>query len=168
MDTRTTSIWVCIGLVLCCSSCSRLADEPEPVPDAQVLKIKMQYWFNDELNTFDGTLRKDLILDGTVTVPFWLTTAEQDTIVQRALRINFFSSPDTIGRQTGVFVEPDPSPDMLRLRFGNHDKTVVWWFPMDSTNQYARPTLELRNAIIEIIHSKPEYKALPDVRGVYM
>jgi hypothetical protein len=159
---------VCICLALCAVSCTRQPAEPGAEADPQALKIHMQYWFSDELNTFDQTLTKDLVLDGTITVPFWLTSAEQDTILREAMGINFFSAPDTIKRQPGVSMEPDPSPDMLRLKFGNQDKTVVWYFPVDTTNTYAKSTLSLRNRIISIILSKPEYKALPDARGVYL
>ncbi len=47
-------------------------------PDPQFVQIYFKYRFNNELNTFESTYQKDLILDGTIKVNFWLTTEEQN------------------------------------------------------------------------------------------
>jgi len=134
-----------------------------------MLKIDLQYGFRDELNTFARTLQKDLVLDGTVTVPFWLTSDEQDQILQKAMGIDFFSLPDTLRREPGVFIStPDPSPDLLRLQYGSQEKTVVWYYPQDPNDTQWKALLELRNVIVQVIQAKPEYKILPAARGGYL
>ncbi len=155
-------------LLLLFGSCSQSTDAPEPVPEVQALKIDLQYGFRDELNTFALTLQKDLVLDGTVTVPFWLTSDEQDVILQKAVGIDFFSLPDTLQREPGVFISPDPSPDLLRLQYGSQEKTVVWYYPQDPNDTQWKALLELRNVIMQVIQAKPEYKLLPAARGGYV
>jgi hypothetical protein len=154
------------ALLMLSGSCSESPDAP--APDDQMLKIDLQYGFRDELNTFARTLQKDLVLDGTVTVPFWLTSDEQDQILQKALGIDFFSLPDTLQREPGVFISPDPSPDLLRLQYGSQEKTVVWYYPQDPNDTQWKALLELRNVIIQVIQTKPEYKVLPAARGGYL
>jgi hypothetical protein len=155
-------------LLLLFGSCSESPDAPGPAPDVQVLKIDLQYGFRDELNTFTRTLQKDLVMDGTVTVPFWLTSDEQDRILQKALGIDFFSLSDTLQREPGVFISPDPSPDLLRLQYGSQEKTVIWYYPQDPNDTGWKALLELRDVIIQVIQAKPEYKVLPAARGGYV
>jgi len=135
--------------------------------DVQTVKINLQYGFADELNTFAQTYQKDLVADGTITVPFWLTSNEQETILRKAQEVGFFSFPDTIRRKGGTyyFVSPDPSPDLLRLRYENQDKMVIWYYPLDTNDANAKAILELSNFITQIIQAKSEYKALPAARG---
>jgi len=162
-------------LVLSCAlslfmleSCSSLSDAPDRQHDPQTLKILYQYGFRDELNTFAGTYQKDLVLDGTVKVPFWLSTEEQDTILRKAMAVEFFSFPDMIPAEPGVSVEPHSGPDMLRLEYGGTEKTVRWSYPLDPTSGCTGGLLELTGLIRDVIESKAEYKSLPAARGGYL
>ncbi len=146
-------------------SCSHTSDDPEPTADMQVVKIHLQSGFADELNTFVQTYQKDLVADGTITVPFRLTTGEQEAILRKANEVGFFSFPDTIHREAGVHLDPDPSPDLLRLEYDNKDNTVVWYYPLDASDANSKAILELRDFITQVIQAKPEYMALPPARG---
>lgn len=156
------------ALLLLLGSCSQPSDTAGPTSDAQVLKIYMQYGFKDELDTFEQTLQKDLIADGTIRVPFWLSTAEQDLILQKVLDVGFFAFPDTLKREAGFMVSPDPSPDVLRIEYQDQANTVVWYYPIDSSGGHAEGIIELRDLITHIIREKPEYKILPQARGGYV
>jgi hypothetical protein len=164
---RRTILLFCAGIInlFMLGACSKLSDNPT---DPQFVQIQFQYGFKNELNTFDGTYQKDLVLDGTIKVPFWLTTSEQNRIVEKVLAVNFFAFPDTFHKEQGVNIIPDSSPDFLRLKYENQEKSVVCFFPLDTSNPYAQSLRELTDLIRTIIETKPEYKKLPPARGGYL
>lgn len=143
-------------------SCSDSLLEPDP----QFVQIFFKYEFNNELNTFDKTYQKDLILDGTIKVNFWLTTDEQNQILNKANEINFFSFPDTFLNDTSfVLVSPNPGEQKLRIKTNNKDHQSIWTILIDLSNPQAAKLKELSSLIISIIEAKPEYKKLPPSRG---
>ncbi|HEX9974492.1 MAG TPA: hypothetical protein VGD14_20660 [bacterium] len=152
--------------ILFFGSCSKTITEPEP----QLLKIHCYYGFSNELNTFEQTYTKDLVLDGYVTVEFWLTEAEQESIRTKLDVVDFFSFPDTLIYQMGtdsimVRIEPDPGWQFLRVADEHRDKIVYWRYPFPEGNEFVPHLIELKNLIIDIIESKPQYRALPPARG---
>ncbi len=150
-------------------SCSKTITEP----DSQYLKIHFYYGFGNELNTFKQTYTKDLVQDGYITVDFWLTEAEQETIRNKLYVVDFFHFPDTIIYQIGpdsimVSINPDPGWQFLQVADENLDKIVYWRYPLPEGNEFAPRLVELVNLIIHIIESKPEYKVLPSPRGRHL
>ena len=153
------------------SDCAKKIVEPkivEPIP--QFLKIHFHYEFANELNTFEQTYTKDLVMDGTITVRFWLTEAEQQRILEKLQTVDFFHFPDTLMYRMGpdsvmVSISPDPGWQFIRVAHQNEDKMLYWRYPLPEENEFVPPLLELMNLIIGIIESKPEYKALPAPRG---
>ena len=158
---------ICLSLItlFLSVSCSDSIVEPEP----QFVQIFFKYEFNNELNTFDKTYQKDLILDGTIKVNFWLTTDEQNQILNKANEINFFSFPDTFVNDTSfVLVSPNPGEQILRIKINNNDHQSIWTILIDLSNPQAVKLKELSSLIISIIEAKPEYKKLPPSRGGYI
>jgi hypothetical protein len=152
--------------ILFVGNCSKTITEPDP----QLLKIHLYYGFGNELNTFEQTYTKDLVLDGYITVDFWLTEAEQESIRNKLDVVDFFHFPDTLIYQIGtdsimVRIEPDPGWQFLRVADANRDKIVYWCYPFSVENEFVPRLVELKNLIIDIIESKPEYAALPAAKG---
>ena len=146
--------------------CSRTITEP----DSQLLKIHFYYGFGNELNTFKQTYTKDLVLDGYSTVDFWLTEAEQESIKNKLDVVDFFHFPDTLIYQIGpdsimVSINPDPGWQFLQVADKNRDKIVYWRYPLPEENEFVPLLLDLTELITDIIHSKPEYVALPAAKG---
>jgi hypothetical protein len=164
-----------LGASLVLSGCD-LGESPDgggdPVvsadPDPQLIKIQHRYSFRDMVDTFHGTLTKDLVLDGTVSIPFWLTRAEQETVRVALERENFFGLPDTLFPVPDMHVELDPSPDILRVEADGVDKTVVWIYPLDQANQNNQAILRVAAVIRRIVEARNEYKQLPEPRGYYL
>ncbi len=142
-------------------------DNPVVQHDDQSLQIDYAYGFKDELNTFEGFLQKDLVLDGTVRVSLWLSKDEQNTILDAVKETQFFTFPDTIHRQEGVSISPDSSPDQLRISYNGQDKTVVWFYPMQAQSQFAPLLRKLNSRIADVIYANPTYRKLPAARGGY-
>jgi len=146
--------------------CSKTTTAPDP----QFLKIHFYYGFGNELNTFEQTYTKDLVLDGYITVDFWLTEAEQETIRNKLYVVDFFHFPDTLIYQIGpdsimVSINPDPGWQFLQVADENRDKIVYWRYPFPEENEFVPRLVKLKNLIIDIIEAKSEYQALPPPRG---
>jgi hypothetical protein len=140
-------------------------------PEAQLVQVYLKYGFNNELNTFEKTLQKDLVADGIVKTSFWFTAEEQNAILEKANKINFFSLPDTLKyvshNKLTEKIFPDPGPQILRIKTPTQDKTVLWTYP-SSDNPRMKDLLEINKFIQSLIEAKPAYKKLPPRRGGYI
>ena len=124
----------------------------------------------NELNTFDGTFTKDLILDSTRTTSFVLSETELDSIAEDLSAADIFSYPDTFVVQTGdtaVFITPHQTY-ILKIRQGNTWKEVYWEDSLIAPDPRAGRLRQTFNAIRALVESKPEYKKLPPARGGYL
>jgi hypothetical protein len=160
--------------ILLFSSCRESSTESFYSPastENQFIQIYFKYGFKNELNTFNKTFKKDLVMDGVKKIDFWLTEAEQDSILKRANEINFFSLADTFKyvQKDGITltITPDPGEQILTIKYQTETKTTIWTYPKKLNDPDLDALLSLQNYIISIITSKPEYKALPPSRGVY-
>jgi hypothetical protein len=165
---RIKSFFVLLLLVSLLSSCQDSSVEPE----TQFVQIYFKYSFKNELNTFENTYQKDLVLDGVIKVKFWLTAEEQNRILEKANSINYFSLPDTfkyISQDSiTVSINSNPGEQILRIKYQMNDKTTLWTYPLLENDTQFNDLLELRQFIITIIESKPEFKKLPAHRGGYI
>ena len=153
------------ALTVTASGCSSSSGPEGVAHDPQTVEIHLQYGFLNELNTFEGTLTKDLVVDGSVSVAFWMPAADQDSILEKAERLSFFDLPDTIPGLTGAAIDPGPSPDWLRIRSGGKDQMVVWTYPLDPDNVQAAAVQELADYIFSVVQRNPVYILLPPARG---
>ncbi len=166
MKQPVASFFLVLALLTSISGCDQ-GIEPL-MPDEQFVKLLFRYGFGDTLDTFNRTYTKDLILDGSITVPFWLTKAEQDSVLTQLEQADFFNLPDTIPSLQGVVVQPDPGLQLLRVQLEGRVKTVVWFPPIDQELKAGQRILRLFKSIETIIQAKPEYKELPPARGGYL
>ena len=144
-------------------------DEINHGEDAQFIKIHFYYGFGNELNTFEKYYTKDLVLDGKIKIHFWLTSEEQEKILEKVITIGFFNFPETINNDsTRVRIDPDPGEQFLLIQYRNHIHGTSWFLPLPSDSPYTVPLTELTNFIIELIKKKPAYQALPPARGGYL
>jgi hypothetical protein len=126
----------------------------------------------NELNTLKGTYTKDMVNRPSITTRLCLTREELDAIYLKALEIDFYNFPrrmysppegDIMGMVTPYCTY------YLEVRNGTTIKILRW------TNQYTTTTehekyddiMEFVHTIIEIIHSHPEYKKLPEPTAGY-
>ncbi len=76
-----------------------------------------------------------------------------------------FDLPDTLFQAPGSIIDPDPSPDMLRVQVSGRDKIVIWYYPLLLTNANAETIQHLSATIRGLVEAKAEYKRLPPARG---
>jgi hypothetical protein len=134
-------------------------------PPEQIVKIQFHYGFGNEIDTFRGTLKKNLFLDGSVTVPCYLSLAAQESVLTILSRTGFDELPDTIDALAGIRVEPSPGVEWLSVLEGGKTKTVVWFFPPGSHQEAIYQLSRERQALVE---ATPEYQHLPLPRGGLM
>ena len=74
-----------------------------PPPSQSNFNLIFQYGVGarNELNTFEGTYTKDMIMDPPITVNLTLSKEELDIIYQKMIEINFFGYPDEFSVPTG-------------------------------------------------------------------
>jgi len=153
-------------LSLCCSD-SGIS------PESRDFNLRLRYGIGakSELNTFQNTYTKDLILDGTVTAPFVLSDAELQEIKRKMIEIDFFSYPDTftLVRTDTIVVSLEPYPTYnFEVKYNSSIKRLHWDDGIITSNQKATRLRELIALIRTIIEAKPEYRQLPPARGGYL
>ena len=136
----------------------------------QDIKIFYKYSFKNELNTYDLKLTKDLVLDGTITVDFWLTKEEQEKTILKLEEIDFYNLPDSLtwikSDSIKPQVDPDPGKQILKIKYKNQEKQIYWYI-INSYPDECEKIIKLTKTISDVIFSKPEYKSLPAANGGY-
>jgi hypothetical protein len=141
-------------------------------PENRDFNVKLRYGIGarNELNTFQNTYAKDLILDGTITVPFVLSDQEFQQIRNKMDEIGFVSYPDTFVAVTAdtIIQRIDPHATYeFEVKRNSSIKHLYWDDAIINQNAQAIKLRELIKLIRIIIESKPEYSQLPPARGGY-
>jgi hypothetical protein len=163
---KTTLLIITLAFIVL--SCSDSGTSPEN----RDFNVKLRYGISarNELNTFQNTYTKDLILDGTITVPFVLSDQEFQQIRNKMDEIGFVSYPDTFLAVTTdtiiQMVQPYPTYD-FEVKLNSSIKHLYWDDEIINQNTQAIKLRELIKLIRTIIESKPEYSQLPPARGGY-
>jgi hypothetical protein len=117
----------------------------------------------NELNTFNGTFTKDLIIDGTITTRLILSQDELSQIQKRLSDIGFFDYPETFPSQGAVTPRSDY---YIKVQNGSTVKEVTWY--SDSMLDTRTEDLQqLSSFLTKMIMEKLEYKLLPPANGAY-
>jgi hypothetical protein len=132
--------------------------------------VKFGIEARNELNTFNDTFTKDLILDGTSTTKLVLSQEDFDSIETRFLNIDIFSYPDTFVAQhtdtVGFFTQHQTY--ILKVQLDSRWKDVFWEDSIISSNTQAMQLRETVELIRRLVEATPEYKRLPPTRGGYL
>lgn len=139
-----------------------------PPADEQYIRIYFKHDFRDEVDTFNGVLTKDLIMDGTRTVQFGFSSSEQDSLVKFLGQAQFFGLPDTLYPLPAVSIAPDPGPQILRVEYQGVRKSLVWQNVLDKSDPRTKTVQELWVSLERLVHSTESYKRLPAARGIYL
>jgi len=167
-------VLVLMAALLGTAGCTAPPPSPAPPPNPTNFNLIFKYGVGakNELNTFEGTYAKDMIMDPPITVNLSLSKEELDRIYQKMIEINFFDYPD----QFSVSVSPGESVGMLtpyhsyyfRVEYDSTVKELSWEDEIVNEDKKAEKLRELINLIRDIIESKEEYKQLPPPKGGYI
>ena len=153
-----------IGLAGCATS-------PAEVSSFNLI-FKYGVMAKNELNTFDGTYTKDMVMDPSITVELSLTEAELDRIYQKMVEIDFFDYPEEFSvpvEEGGLVTMVTPySSYYIKVEHDSTIKELRWEDEIKNENKEADKLRELIQLIRDIIESKEEYKELPSPTSGYM
>ena len=123
----------------------------------------------NEINTFDGTVTKDLIQDGTITIDLIFTKEEMKAIYEKMVEVNIGETKDFIPKSiNGIVCMQEPHADD-EWKIVINGKTITHSF----SGEYCEPTkdakqlIDLRNEVFAIIKGKSPYQSLPNTKGGY-
>lgn len=157
---------VLLALLIGCGIKGPENNMPETMPDDFAFKVQYGYYRNDEVNTFNGTVTKDLIEDGKATTEIIFTQEELKDIYSKMREINI-TSPKELEPKI-IDCQHEPHYDFgLKVQI-NEEITEYTW-----SGQYCEPSKDAGEIedLIAYIHSlvkeKPEYKKLPEPTGGY-
>lgn len=152
-------IW--ISLVGCASS-----DSKEPIPPMpEDFNFKLNYGFQglQEIDTFSDTVKKDLVLDGTIETSISLEQDEMETIYQHMMAMDIME----VELEVDGSCRSEPEPVSRWKIVMNGETKSFHYTTLCPSNQLEKKFLQLERTIQEIVEEKPEYKELPPVRGGY-
>lgn len=145
------------------------ASMPENMPDDFDFSVQFGVGKNNEINTFGGTVTKDLIADGTATTEVTLTEEEMKAVYEKMKEINIV--------ETKEFTPEPVNGTMCNIELHEDDE---WEIIIDGetithsvSGAYCDPTedaeqlIGLRDDVFSIIRGKEAYKELPDAKGGY-
>lgn len=141
---------------------------PVTPEDPQRVKIFFKFDHRDQVDTFNGTLTKDLAADGTCTVPFGFTNAEQDSLLLALADSRFFDLPDTLYPIPTIWIAPDPGPQILRVESGGGTKSLFWLYLLDAADPRSAAVQKLWSRLRQLVQSTEAYKKLPPAAGGYL
>ncbi|WP_060819502.1 hypothetical protein [Paenibacillus riograndensis] len=139
---------------------------PEQMPEDFAFSVRYGITAKNEINTFEGTVTKDLISNGSAAAKVRLTDAETSEIYQQMLEMNVLGGMELeIADKSCRQIPYDEEYWIIQVKGGQ--KALHWSEEYCQTTPDAKKLKELRNTIVKLVQSKPEYQALPEAVGGY-
>lgn len=141
---------------------------PETMPEDFNFSVSFGYgeMNKNKINTYDGTVTKDLIVNGTVTTNITLDPEEKREIYNKMREINVMGTQDLISSQQNCTKTPF-NVDEWRITVDGNLKIISWSDKHCETTSDANQLLELREYIMQIVEQKEAYRSLPVAEGGY-
>ena len=117
----------------------------------------------NELNTFDQTYTKDMVMDPSVTTNLKLSDSELTGIYQKIKDLKLFDE-STEPIEGNMYVTPCSSY-YLKVQIDSTQKELSW---NNCRGKISDKFQQFTTYIIQIIESKEEYKKLPTPKGGYL
>lgn len=142
---------------------------PNDMPDDFGFSVSFGYGMKDEINSFNGTVTKDLIADGTVTVVLVLTDAEMLEVYKKMKEIGVTNPKQFTPKPIiGESCEQEPyEEDVWKITFVGetieHHISGKYCEPTEDAKQF----YALRNFVFSKMKNKDEYIELPEASGGY-
>lgn len=120
---------------------------------------------NNEINTYEETVTKDLIAAGTATIDFTFSSEEMTDIYEKMKKVKITETKQFIP-SSNCSMEPY-SEDEWQITINGQT------FSHTISEQYcaltadAKEMIELREYIFALVNSKEEFKLLPEAEGGY-
>ena len=136
-------------------------------------KLDFGPYGRNNINTFNDTITKDLVLHGNMKTDFKLTEWQRMIIFNKMSEMDIMSYDSDLNY--GVKDYQHPENLALAIRIKGKEKTIYWSAPWSFTDEEManlsdeqKEFLELVNYIKRIVYKSKEYKILPKPEGGYL
>lgn len=153
-------------VLLVISGCGVKNTMPDEVPKDFDFLVQFGVGSKNEINTFDNTVTKDLVADGTITEKILLTKEETEMVYQKMKEINVLEPKKLEPKKKSCMQTPY---DEDRWKIKLKGETITFYLSGEYCNltKDAKQLIELRDYIFDIVLNKDEYKKLPESNGGY-
>jgi len=148
-------------------STQKPSDENYNIADDFNLVLKYGVGAKNELNTFNETYTKDLVLDQPATTKLSLTNQEKMQILQKIDEMNLFSYSKDFPTNPHAWTTPQVDY-YIKLQNGTQIKEITWNSNSLIESNTKNGLDQITGYIIGLIEQKSEYKALPSPNGGYL
>jgi len=142
---------------------------PEEMPTDFGFSIQFGVGKNNEIDTFKGTVTKDLIEDGIIAADVSLLEEEMSEIYEKMKEVNIIGTKKLVPEPiNGTTCAQEPfEEDEWKITINGetitHFVSATYCEPTDDAKQL----LELRNFVFDKVKTKEEYIELPESKGGY-
>ncbi|QKS69877.1 hypothetical protein FLK61_24125 [Paenalkalicoccus suaedae] len=154
-----------IAVILVLTACGSTTEDalPEDMPDDFAFALSYGLGGVSEINTYDDTYTKDLIVDGTTTTDFVLSDEELRTIYQAVLENDVLALPD---EGDGLSCMEPHHKYNLQMTANGEDYSLIWdsSCPTTAVSNWDDTMLEIHQNMIQ---PRDEYQELPAATGGY-
>lgn len=170
-------VYLLLLAVLLIAGCNT-HNEAEPAPEQQEMPQEMpgdfdflvRYGYGEatknEINTYQDTVVKDLIMNGTATANVTLTGDEMRSIYDQMKEINIMGTMELVPARQSCAVTPYQE-DSWQITVDGVTRDLSWSGENCELTEDAGRLLELRTFIADIVAGKDAYKELPEAEGGY-
>lgn len=168
---------ILLGVTLIFTGCNSNQQVPKVIPEQKLIEMpnempadfafSVRYGVNGKnvIDSFNGIVVKDLIIDGTAEAEITFTNEELKSIYEHMVKINILETKD-LNKDTGCQIEPH-GDDTWKIRTAGNEKTIEWSGKYCDATEDVELLMDLRNFVLEIVKAKEAYKALPEPEGAY-
>ncbi|MGO4546103.1 hypothetical protein AB4Z29_15010 [Paenibacillus sp. 2TAB23] len=141
---------------------------PKDMPSTFDFMVRYGYGTanKNEINTFQGTITKDLIANGTATTPMKFTKEELRSIYNKMREMDIMSEKKLETEVKGCETVPY-NEDIWEVNVNGNTVTMSWTDRYCSQTVEAEQLLELRQFVELIVQERTEYQNLPESEGGY-
>jgi hypothetical protein len=148
-------------------STQKPSDDNFNLADDFNLVLKYGVGAKNELNTFDATFTKDLILDPPVTTKLGITSQEKMQILERIDEMDLFGFPNNFPMNPHAWTTPQMDY-YIKVQNGSQVKEITWNSNSLIESDVKNGLDQVVSYIICLIEQKSEYKELPNPNGGYL
>ncbi|ACT01139.1 hypothetical protein [Paenibacillus sp. JDR-2] len=150
-----------------CSKETQKLQMPENMPEDFRFSVSFGYGEvnKNEIDTYNGTVTKDLVTKGTASAALTFSKDELQSIYGKMKDIAILSEKRF--PQKGNCSQTPSSTDSWKITVNGETKTLSWTNEYCDVTKDAQDLLELRSYIQKIVEGKDTYKALPAAEGGY-
>ncbi|MDQ0878854.1 hypothetical protein QFZ77_007513 [Paenibacillus sp. V4I3] len=120
----------------------------------------------NEINTYQDTVTKDLIMNGDITAKITFTLEEMRSIYENMREINIMGTKELVPTNKNCSSIPY-NEDSWKISVDGETKTFTWSDKNCDVTSDAKQLLGLRTFIQHIVAGKDSYKELPKAEGGY-